>query len=889
MESQKSSGLVFANSPYCVVVFLLFVVALAVSSICPAKAQSVTWTHKDLGTYQTAGSYTYTSGTPPTFTIEGTSAVEYGGSFVYTPAVGNVEMTARLVSASTTENNSFSGLAMMSSVSGYPTNSYTQQMVLVGVHRNNTGGNYNLAFYWRPGGTTWNFTTGAYVSLPIYMRLARNGNTITGSYSSDGIDWTVLNSYTATGIVPGLYYSSFDVDSYNSPTLNTAVFDHVTYATSVPQQASNLALWLRADAGLTYSGSSVSAWSDQSGNGMNATQTSGTLQPALATGAVNSGVLPTVTFNGSSQYMSTGPDFANLSNGASIFVVTQPTTSTGTRNFCSFGNSGNSDAVFAQAIGTQASLSAYNGTTGSTVTTTSHPLTTSQYQLVEAIYQPGSGGGTGTVYVNGVQQAQATNLVSSLNSITRSDNLIGTGIGLSHYYNGGIAEILVFNATLTTAQRVSIESYILSKYAVGNQPTLDVPTFSPTPGMYPSQQSLNLPQDENAAVFYTLDGSVPSINSSVFTNGVPIIISGNVTVNAIAIAPFFNNSAVVSGYFQINSTTAAIPRNGLQLWLTADNGVVIGGGSQISQWTDNSGAENNATQTNSSYQPTLVNNAINGLPAVQFNGSSQYMQISNSISANFSGGASIFIVTNPTALTSGSRFLDFENCAPGTYTYLYQPSSTSTALYLYNNAINTSVTASNALTTNQFQLLEAIHNGLPSVGIYTNSVLNTYAGSLTPGNNYIGQASASGNYFNGQIAEILVYNRGVTVSEQSQIEGYLYGKYNLFSQNALAMPIISVASSTLSAPTQVALEAPAPSVIHLTTNGTTPTSLSPIYNGPLNIYFTQTVNAIAVLNGQSSGVTSATYTLNSTQWPAPSSTDPTLLQINLQLPTTSVP
>jgi hypothetical protein len=48
------------------------------------------------------------------------------------------------------------------------------------------------------------------------------------------------------------------------------------------------------------------------------------------------------------------------------------------------------------------------------------------------------------------------------------------------------------------------------------------------------------------------------------------------------------------------------------------------------------------------------------------------------------------------------------------------------------------------------------------------------------------------------------------------------------------------------------------------------------------------IKAIAVINGVESSVASATYTLNSTQFPAPGSTS-TPVQLNLQLPTVAIP
>ena len=68
-----------------------------------------------------------------------------------------------------------------------------------------------------------------------------------------------------------------------------------------------------------------------------------------------------------------------------------------------------------------------------------------------------------------------------------------------------------------------------------------------------------------------------------------------------------------------------------------------------------------------------------------------------------------------------------------------------------------------------------------------------------------------------------------------------------------------------------------------------PTSASPNYNSLLNISYTQTVKSIAILNGISSTVSSATYTLDNVQYSAPSLTDTRPLQVDLQTPEIAVP
>jgi predicted histone-like DNA-binding protein len=63
--------------------------------------------------------------------------------------------------------------------------------------------------------------------------------------------------------------------------------------------------------------------------------------------------------------------------------------------------------------------------------------------------------------------------------------------------------------------------------------------------------------------------------------------------------------------------------------------------------------------------------------------------------------------------------------------------------------------------------------------------------------------------------------------------------------------------------TQVTMSGPDGAEIHYTTDGSTPTAESPVYSEPLTLTETTTVKAIAIKDGQSSAVTSRTYTKGS--------------------------
>ena len=746
----------------------------------------------------------------------------------------------------------------------------------------------NLALVANGGSQTT--VTGPASSFPLYLKLAKAGNTITGYYSSNGENWTSLGSYTATPVMPNLFYVGMVSSSTNTST-NTSVFKYLTYSTSVPQLGSNLLLWLRSDSGITSTAGKISSWADFSSNSNNATQSTGTLQPSLTTGALNSGVAPAVTFSGST-YLALPTDFANMTAGGSLFIVLSPSSSTATGDQIAVGNASNSDAFFSQTVGKNASMYVYKTGTSSNVTTTTTPLTVGSYQLLEEIYTPGSTNGTGTIWVNGTQIQTSSSLVSTMNNISRTSNYVGAGVGAANPFSGGIAEILLFSNPLTASQRASLESYFLSKYGIGNTPTLDAPTFSPGAGVVPPGQTVSISQDQNATCYFTTNGTTPT-TSSQWSNVIPITVNQpSLTINAIGVEPFFTNSSMASATMQTQATSVPVTRSGLILWLRGDNSVTTAG-SNVTSWSDVSGSGNTATGVSSHY-PTLVTDAINGLPAVSFaSGSSQYLQLPTI--ANLSaGGASVFAVVNPASVTAGARVLDCGNGAASDNLELQLTSSTGAALYVYDGGTSSSVTGPSALTLNNWQLLEGIDTGSSTATLYTNGVQQAQNASMqnlqsvSRADNYVGQGSAGGNYFNGQLAELLVYNRNLSASEQASVEGYLENKYFLLNVNTTPAPTISVAAGTLTAPSMVALEGPAAAEMFYTTNGTTPTTSSTQYTGPILVNQTETVKAIAVISGVSSSVASAAYTLNSTQYPAPGTTS-TPVKLNLQLPGASIP
>lgn len=418
------------------------------------------------------------------------------------------------------------------------------------------------------------------------------------------------------------------------------------------------------------------------------------------------------------------------------------------------------------------------------------------------------------------------------------------------------------------------------------------PTVAPGSGVYPQVQStVTIAGDAGNQIYFTTDGSNPSNLSTPYT--VPVAIGNTAVIKAIAYASGVPSS-ITTSRIQSDITTLPVPRNGLKLWLKADFGPVLSG-SNITQWSDlsSSSPANDATQGTAANQATLVNPSINGFPGGSFNGSSRRYALANQF-ADFTGGFSIFAVIKPVGTATKTLFAS-GNAGPANLISL-ETVNTQVRLTAMNASTTSNViTATGALTVGKYQLVDAVHTGTGTASISVNGS-NLISGSVqnllnvARTSNFVGSDIGQTVFWNGELAELLIYNRGLSETERKDLQAYLFTRYQIANATVAAAPIFSIGTSTLTEPQEVVIAGPSNATYFYTLDGTTPVAgSSPTYVSPIRINFTQTLKALAVANGITSNVTTATYTLNSTQWPAPSATDTRPLILNLQLPTTAIP
>ena len=220
----------------------------------------------------------------------------------------------------------------------------------------------------------------------------------------------------------------------------------------------NLTLWLRADC-VTGNGadpannSTVSTWTDLSGNGNNATANGSPTYQNGAAYLINS--QPVINFNGSSTFTSIDIRATTRPN-ISIFAVYK------LRSSNQAGVWGVDDGGWDRFF-----MARWNGDNGiishSGQTAIPNSGVTNTTKFITTIYKYNLGSGS-TVYDNGGLVNSFTDTADPSGAYS---NLRIGSIGAGYNLNGDIAEIIIFSQALSDADRKTVNGYLNTKYNLG--------------------------------------------------------------------------------------------------------------------------------------------------------------------------------------------------------------------------------------------------------------------------------------------------------------------------------------------------------------------------------------------------------------------------------------
>jgi sugar lactone lactonase YvrE len=344
---------------------------------------------------------------------------------------------------------------------------------------------------------------------------------------------------------------------------------------------------------------------------------------------------------------------------------------------------------------------------------------------------------------------------------------------------------------------------------VAAEPVAATPTFSVADGAYTSAQTVTiLDTTPGARIYYTTDGSTPSGNSYLADR--PITVSTTETIQAIAIASGYSNSEVAAAAYAINlpgTPVAATPTFSL------------------------------ATNTYTAVQTLTISDDTTGATIFYTTDGST----PTTSSPKFSG----------TITVSATEVVQAIAVATG-----YNNSAVASAAY----AIDLPVTP--VAATPVFSVATNTYTTVQSVTISDNTTGATI---------YYTTDGTTPTINSAKFASAIIVSSTETIQAIAVAAGYSNSAIasaayaiNLPGNPVAATPTFSVAAGTYAtAQTLTLADTTAGAAVYYTTDGTTPTTSSSLYNGPITVSSTEVVQAVAVASGyNSSAVAVAAYIIN---------------------------
>lgn len=245
----------------------------------------------------------------------------------------------------------------------------------------------------------------------------------------------------------------------------------------------------------------------------------------------------------------------------------------------------------------------------------------------------------------------------------------------------------------------------------------------------------------------------------------------------------FNNVDFATGqFFTVIGQKSQGPANltsHLKLWLRADEGITLNGGT-VTEWSDQGPSASNVLQATLANQPTYntTSNLINFNSSLTFDGANDFMRPTSSIFGTGNLNYTTFGLVNSN-INSGNRYWLSDGNAGCNSTVGFAHSGLNLANVNWCNDFNLGIislgqTYIEGFSRNATGTLRTNYRDGFATGTNAVAGLNKVNGFTT-----IGATPAPGEFWNGLIGEIIAYDTIMSLVNQQKINSYLAVKWGL--------------------------------------------------------------------------------------------------------------
>lgn len=225
-------------------------------------------------------------------------------------------------------------------------------------------------------------------------------------------------------------------------------------------------------------------------------------------------------------------------------------------------------------------------------------------------------------------------------------------------------------------------------------------------------------------------------------------------------------STLLAAAVQASSGFTPASVSGLHAWWKADAITGLSDNATISSWSDSSG---NSRTLTASGNPTYQTNELNSLPAVRLDGSGDYLA---NAGFSLSQASTWFVVTRRANVAGASEVL------------LASGSSVDVAVYLESDKDLGAWAGAGPLLNGNIgtaaHVVEVVFNG-SSTMLGLDGTLSTGNAGTTglTGLNVGTNRNNSGEYYTGDLFEVIAYSGALSSGDRSDVRGYLGAKYGI--------------------------------------------------------------------------------------------------------------